>query len=156
MKAAKSQHVAAVIFELGFFDDAANRAYYAMFNAITLLNALHGHDQGSGHKEVLTAFNREFVLNGGFPTTFGKMLSDLYSLRQKADYDHLQNVGPEGSQRCARNTDQFLNEVKEHVDALSPGLLLSRAAVLEQHALQTKDLGKKGSMDKPQGLSLEE
>jgi len=82
-KAVKSQNVAAVIYNLGYYDDAANRAYYGMFQAITLLNVLHGHEQGSGHKEVLTAFNRDFVLNGDFPKTFGKMLNDLYDLRKR-------------------------------------------------------------------------
>jgi len=135
-KAVKSQNVAALIYKLGYYDDAANRSYYGMFQAITLLNVLHGHEQGSGHKEVLTAFNRDFVLNGDFPKTFGKMLNDLYDLRQKADYDHLLNVGQAGSLRCVSNTNAFPDDVKTHVDTIVPNVLPTRIAIITAHSEQ--------------------
>ena len=65
------------LLRLGFYNDAINRAYYAMFSSITLLFYVKGRSF-SKHKGLITAFHRDFVKTGVFEEHFGKKVLDAF------------------------------------------------------------------------------
>ena len=70
---------------------AAGRAYYAMFYAVTALLALRQLGT-SKHAGALTLFDREFVKRGLFGQEHSRSLHELFDLRQRADYRDLFEV----------------------------------------------------------------
>jgi hypothetical protein len=140
-KAVKSHFVSREAFKLKCYDDAAGRAYYAMFRLLTFMNVLDGRDQGSGHKETITAFNNDYVKTGLFPIEFGRIMSNLYKVRQTADYDHFENVDKETCQRCVEDANLFLDTTRTYVEKIHPGLLPSRDVIIRSTTQQSKGKG---------------
>jgi len=69
----------------GYFRDAINRAYYAMFYAA--LGLLAARQVGSSkHAGVLSLFSRHFVNTGEFPPATAVYLRQAFDVRQKYDY----------------------------------------------------------------------
>lgn len=66
--------------------DAASRAYYAAFHAVSAVLATRGLSYAS-HSQALGAFNRELVKAGDFPLGTTRQLQRLFEDRQTADYD---------------------------------------------------------------------
>ncbi len=79
--AAARQEVAA-----GLWGDAASRAYYAAFHALSAVVAAKGMTF-STHSQTIGAFNREFVKTGAFPPDTTRKIQRLFEDRQTADYD---------------------------------------------------------------------
>ena len=79
----------------GYFRDAINRAYYAMFYAA--LGLLAARQLGSSkHAGVLSLFSRHFVNTGEFPPARAVYLRQAFDLRQK--YDYREFVEPDRNQ----------------------------------------------------------
>ena len=79
-------HAARVLLAAGAPGDAASRAYYAAFHAVSAV-LLEAGQAYSSHAQVLGAFNRDFVHAGAFPREFTAILSRLFEDRQTGDYD---------------------------------------------------------------------
>jgi uncharacterized protein (UPF0332 family) len=106
----------------GFFDDAVNRSYYAVFTAMVMVHVLHD-EQWSSHSAVIGNFNKKYVLGGAFPRTTGRFINELFGLRQKADYDHLLTVSEDVARDCLYQAREFLTDVRSYVERISPGTL---------------------------------
>lgn len=72
--------------ENGFYRDAINRSYYAMFYAIKAILAL-GSIDFKRHKDVVAYFNKEYVAGGVFPGELGRRIARLKTKREESDYD---------------------------------------------------------------------
>ena len=72
----------------GFCDDAASRAYYAAFHAISAVLAAKGLTFSS-HSQTLGAFNREFIMTGEIPELRFRDIQRLFDDRQTGDYGPL-------------------------------------------------------------------
>jgi uncharacterized protein (UPF0332 family) len=70
----------------GLSGDAASRAYYAAFHALSSVLASRGLTF-STHSQVIGVFNREFVKTGLFPADTARKIQRLFEDRQTADYD---------------------------------------------------------------------
>lgn len=65
---------------------AANRLYYALFHAITALFVSDGIPVHS-HNGMKVLFGKEYVLTGLATEDEGKLLSQMETMRERADYD---------------------------------------------------------------------
>ncbi len=63
-----------------------NRAYYAMFHAVSALLFLDG-KRYKKHSGVIAAFGRDYAQAGLAPKEYHKLLMKAYDTRNKADYD---------------------------------------------------------------------
>lgn len=70
----------------GAWGDAASRAYYAAFHAVSAVLLSKGQTYSS-HAQVLGMFNKEFIHSGTFPDEFTTILTRLFEDRQSGDYD---------------------------------------------------------------------
>jgi uncharacterized protein (UPF0332 family) len=84
-KSNRTLEAARSVIEIGFFDDASSRAYYAAFHATSAALASRGLFFSS-HGQVLGAFNREFVKPGLSPAEAFQKIRRLFEHRQVGDY----------------------------------------------------------------------
>lgn len=79
------------LLELGDTDGAANRAYYAMFDAARAALLASGlapmaFDVSRTHSGLIGAFGQFLVKNGRVPRDLGRLLNRAHEIRQIADY----------------------------------------------------------------------
>ena len=72
----------------GRLHGAVNRAYYAMFYAVSALALRHGFSTRS-HTQLRGFFNREFVKAGAISIDLGRAYGAAFDSRTKGDYDDL-------------------------------------------------------------------
>ena len=71
---------------LRYWDNIANRLYYAIFHAVSALLINDGHSVNT-HKGVVVLFGQHYVRTGIFDTADGKLYSQLQTMREKGDYN---------------------------------------------------------------------
>jgi len=81
----------ALLSEAGYWDNVANRLYYALFHAVSALLISDGHNVGS-HRGAVGAFGQNYVTTGIFTIEEGKHYSRLQGLREKSDYNCAYNA----------------------------------------------------------------
>lgn len=78
----------------GFYGEAASRAYYAVFHALSAVLATRGLSFSS-HSQTIGGFNKHFVKTAVFPLDTTRKLQRLFEDRQVADYDWIHTVNAE-------------------------------------------------------------
>lgn len=113
-KADEKLAVARKDLESGFCGDAASRAYYAAFHAVSAVLAEHGLTFSS-HGQILGAFNRELVKTGIFPPDTFRKLERLYEDRQVADYDWNLVVDRESAEQNLIDAEWLVKACREYI-----------------------------------------
>ncbi len=70
------------------WNSTINRLYYAAYYAIIAL-LLNSNLKPTTHKGVKSEFSNHFIKSQKIPKEFGKIYSQLFTWRQKGDYDDL-------------------------------------------------------------------
>ena len=70
------------------WNSAINRLYYAAYYAVMAL-LLDADLKPTSHNGTKSNFSEHFILTGKIPKEFGKIYSQLFTWRQKGDYDDL-------------------------------------------------------------------
>jgi len=98
------------------WNSAINRLYYAAFYAVTALLTSENMESAT-HKGVKLLFSAHFIQSGKFPMEVGKVFSQLFTWRQKGDYDDLfdfkeEKVAPyfEPVERLIEMVEKYLNK----------------------------------------------
>lgn len=73
-------------FDGGYYRSSNNRAYYAIFRAISACLALE-FKAYKQHAQVIGNFNKDFVHTGVFPKEIGRKISRAQEVRHASDYD---------------------------------------------------------------------
>jgi uncharacterized protein (UPF0332 family) len=104
-KANKSLNAARELYQLGYFDFAISRAYYAMFYIASAF--LEGQELSfSKHSAVIAAFGKYFAKTNIVDAKYHRYLIDAQKARSQADY----NTTLEFSQQEA---DEYLEQATE-------------------------------------------
>ncbi len=74
------------MFESRHYYGTVNRAYYAMFQAVSALLLLDGL-RFKKHMSLISAFGRHYAKTDVVPREYHQLLSKAYETRNKADYD---------------------------------------------------------------------
>lgn len=116
-KARKSFVLAQEHHAKGLYDEAASRAYYAVFHAMqaVLLTKELAFSKHSGVKE---GFNREFIHAGTFPKEFHAIMERLFRDRNIGDYSYDKSVDAEESERDIRDAEKVLKAIAGHLKSL--------------------------------------
>ena len=93
---------AEILFNIGKYKGANNRAYYSIFHAINAVHALDGKSY-KRHKDALANFNKNYVRTEIFDRTMGRKISDAEEIRHASDYDDFYIV--------------VIDEVREQIEA---------------------------------------
>lgn len=95
---------------------AANRLYYAVFHAI---NALLINDglQVNTHKGSHATFNLHYIKTGVLSKDYGRLYSQLQTMREESDYNCVYDVEPEELLSRIEPARQLIDEIEKIVKA---------------------------------------
>ena len=102
----------------GYYRDAVNRAYYAMFYCG--LGLLATRELGSSkHSGVLSQFSLHFVKTGLFSKESGRYLREAFELRQRCDYREFVEIQQEQVNEVIQHAEKFMHESRELLTRLN-------------------------------------
>ena len=119
IKTAKSDLKSAeVLLNAGEYRGANNRAYYAIYHAISAIHALNGKAY-KRHKDSLGNFNKEYIKMGIFPRTLGRRIAEAEEIRHASDYDDFYIATKEEAEEQIMTADELIRLIeiycKEHL-----------------------------------------
>lgn len=111
-KANRAYHQAKVNLDMGFVEVSSNRFYYAAYYAVSALLIAKGFTAQT-HSGVITIFGREFVKTGIVSKEDGKLYSQLFSYRQKGDYDDNYDIDIEEMKPLVNPIGNFIASISD-------------------------------------------
>lgn len=102
-------------FQAGAYRFANNRAYYAIFHAITAIYALDGRSY-KRHKDAIGNFNRFYIHTGVFPKEFSSRITEAEIIRNDSDYDDFFIASKEKTQIQIDTATELIKLIKEYID----------------------------------------
>ncbi|HJC48254.1 MAG TPA: HEPN domain-containing protein [Candidatus Lachnoclostridium pullistercoris] len=118
ISAAKDDLEAAELnFKEGHYRSSNNRAYYAVFRAISACLALE-FKAYKQHAQVIGNFNRDFVHTGIFPKEISRKISRAQEVRHASDYDDFYIVSIEDAKEQLETAKEVVELVEKYLNAL--------------------------------------
>ena len=104
-------------FKGGHYRSSNNRAYYAIFRAISACLALEfkGYKQ---HAQVIGNFNKYFVHTGVFPKEISRKISRAQEIRHASDYDDFYIVSIEDAQEQLETAKEVVSMVEKYLESI--------------------------------------
>ena len=93
-KAKKTFSEISLLINAELWSTAANRLYYSVFHAVNALLIKDGHKVQT-HQGTHIVFSMHYIKNGIFPAEYGKLYSQLQTMREESDYNCIYDVDPE-------------------------------------------------------------
>ena len=100
--------------DAGYWDNVANRLYYALFHAVSALLINDGYSVGS-HRGAVGTFGQHYVTTGIFTVDEGKHYSRLQGLREKADYNCTYNATEQDIEPKIEPTRQLIKKIEKYI-----------------------------------------
>ncbi len=113
-KAKDSMDVAKQLHEQKHYNDAASKAYYAVFHSLQTILLTKGLSF-SKHSAVLSAFNKEFIYSGVFAKDFYTKIIRLFKDRQIGDYEYAKDIDRESSETDVADAELIINAIEEYL-----------------------------------------
>jgi len=114
-KAKDSLDVARHLHEQRHYNDAASKAYYAVFHSLQAI-LLTKNMSYSKHSGVLGAFNKEFIYTGIFAKDFYTKIARLFKDRQIGDYEYEKVIESENSNADVKDAELIINAIGEYLE----------------------------------------
>ncbi len=100
------------IFNLGLYDDAISRLYYAMFYAAKAALLSEGLDLRK-HSASVAKFRELFVITGRVEVEYLRYLGRAQSARERSDYAPFISASREDASEMLAMADTFIAKIKE-------------------------------------------
>jgi uncharacterized protein (UPF0332 family) len=111
-KANKSLNAARELYQLGYFDFAISRAYYAMFYIASAF--LEGQELSfSKHSAVIAAFGKYFAKTSIVDAKYHRYLIDAQKARCQADYDTTLDFSAQEANDYLEQATEFLMLIEQ-------------------------------------------
>lgn len=101
--------------ELGMYDTAANRSYYAIFHTVRALLALDGKDFKK-HSGVISFFQSDYIKTGVFKKEMSDIIKSAFLLRQESDYEDFYVISHDEVIKQVKEAKEFYDNVKAYID----------------------------------------
>lgn len=115
LERAREEHQTA---ELLFANDklkaANNRAYYAIYFALTAVLCLEP-IVFKRHKDTIAYFNQNYVHTEKFPKEIGKAISKAAKVRHASDYDDFYIASREEAEKQIQTAEKLIELVNEYI-----------------------------------------
>lgn len=92
---------------------ANNRAYYAIFHAISAIHALD-EKVYKKHKDAIGNFNRDYIKTEIFPRDIGRKISRAEEIRHASDYDDFYMADKKETQELVEAAEELIRMVEEY------------------------------------------
>ena len=106
--------VARLNFDNGHYRASNNRAYYAIFRAVSACLALE-FKAYKQHAQVIGNFNKDFVHTGIFPKEISKKISRAQEIRHASDYDDFYIVSVEDAEEQLETASEVIDMVERYL-----------------------------------------
>jgi len=103
-------------------DDAASRAYYAVFDAVSAAFALQGRSF-TKHREVRSSVHRDFVKTGQWSIDQGADFDALWELRDTGDYGGDLHVSHDEAKQAVAMARKIVDAVRADNPQLLPAAI---------------------------------
>ena len=103
-----------VLIEVGAYNSAVNRAYYAAFHAIKALEALEGFDSRK-HSGAVSHFRQGYIKTGLLPAELSKIIELLQIARGDSDYNISVHFTSEEAAMQFDNAKTFVAAIEEYL-----------------------------------------
>lgn len=114
VKARNKARVARELLNMGEWDDAVSRAYYAAFHAAQAALLTEG-QRPQTHRGVVTLFGLLLVQTGKLDRKWGRLLTSLKDDREASDYEAFSWIDQETARRAAQEAEQFLAAIEQYL-----------------------------------------
>jgi len=111
-RAEKALKSAKLLQENGEHEDAASRAYYAMFHAARAILFNKG-ISAKTHRGTISIFGEKIVKQRILSEEYADMLRKAFDLRQKSDYELYTELNAETVKEAIKNAEKFIKKAKE-------------------------------------------
>ena len=101
--------------QLGYWRIAANRLYYACYyaaSALLIKNSITAHT----HNGVISQFSLHFVTTGLISKEQGKLLKQLFELRQNGDYSDWFEITEKNVRPLLEPAEKFIAEIESLIN----------------------------------------
>ena len=98
--------------QIGNYGAAANRSYYAIFNAMRSMLNLEGDDYKK-HSGVIAEFRMRYLKTGILPRSLSRIIRNLFDLRNSSDYDDFYVVSKDQVEKQTADAAVFIETVRE-------------------------------------------
>ena len=102
--------------ESGDFRTANNRAYYAIYHAVSACLALE-HKAFRTHAQSIGAFNKDYIHAGIFPLDYGRKIKEAQDVRHSSDYDDFYVISIEKTKAQVENAKEVVALIEAYVRA---------------------------------------
>ncbi|MGF6366035.1 uncharacterized protein (UPF0332 family) [Aequitasia blattaphilus] len=92
---------------------ANNRAYYAIYHAISAIHAMSG-DAYKRHKDALANFNKKYVKSEIFPRALGRKVAQAAEIRHASDYDDFYIATKVEAQEQIETAKEVINSIEDY------------------------------------------
>lgn len=111
----KTFEAAKVLAENGYWNSAINRLYYSVFYSVNAL--LYNSDISvKKHSSVKSQFTLHYIKSSKLDKKFGQLLSDLFDLRQKGDYDNIYDYDEESVMPLIPVVEEMLEVLEKTIE----------------------------------------
>ena len=102
------------LFEEKSYRIANNRAYYAIFHALSACLAIKFKGFKS-HGQTIGQFNKDFIHTGIFPASWGKEINKAQLIRNASDYEDFYIVSVEDTKMQLETEEEVVTLIKKYL-----------------------------------------
>lgn len=102
-----------ILLKEGEYRGANNRAYYAIYHAISAVHALDGKSY-KRHKDTLANFNKNYVRTEIFPKNFGRKIAQAEEIRHASDYDDFYIATKEKAEEQIMTAKELIEQIEAY------------------------------------------
>ena len=102
---------------IGDYNGAISRAYYAAFHALKALEVLEGYDSKK-HSGVISHFRQEYIKTGKIDAEMSKVIGRLQEARGASDYDVAMRFQLIDAQEALDNAKTFVGEIEKYIKSV--------------------------------------
>lgn len=113
-RAEKSVHDATLLSNEKSYNTAISRSYYAAFYSAEAI-LISKEITTRSHKGVITMFGKHLVVPGEIEPKFGRILQQLFNLRQTSDYSIMEEYNQQDAEKAIALAVKFVERIKEEL-----------------------------------------
>lgn len=104
---------AVILMDAGEYRGANNRAYYAIYHAVSAVQAIEGKSY-KRHKDTLANFNKDYVKTEIFPKEFGRKIAQAEEIRHASDYDDFYIATKEKAEEQILTAKELIERIEDY------------------------------------------
>ena len=100
--------------DIGDYNGAVNRAYYAVFHAIKAVELLDNYDSKK-HSGLIAHFRQEYIKTGIIDVKYSDIIQELSQFRNDSDYNILAVITSSDAQEQYENSKEFVRMIEDYI-----------------------------------------